>query len=277
MQNLTQTGPITILVNDGSFNLPPNGLGASSGWAQTQPGHLTHRQPYVLVSESDQQLSCWLRLLTLTSQVFHTQSFMMIPFFQFDFAFKLSTWLKMKFLILIMSHYMAKTILVGLNLCTTFLKVANYCCMSPRSWRNLSRVPLKVMINSWFVLLTRTITTIKSLIDYTTPLSVPSLLYLATIRMLSLPDICWPNAILHLMVLGRISLWLNCTISRKKSPVIDELPRVLLQQGIDKLCLFKFWLFKFYMKMIFISFYLHFFFRKVFTCPLIFGKKGSII
>lgn len=141
----------------------------------------------------------------------------MIPFFQFDFVFKVSTWLKMKFLILFMSHYMAKTILVGLNLCTTFLMVANYCCMSPRSWRNLSRLPLKVMINSWFVLLTRTITTIKSLIDYTTPLSVPSLLYLATMRMLSLPGICWPNVILHLMVLGSINLWLNCTISGKES------------------------------------------------------------
>ena len=172
----------------------------------------------------------------------------MIPFFQFDFAFKASTWLKMKFLILFMSHYMAKTILVGLNLCTTFLKVANYCCISPRSWRNLSRAPLKVMINSWFVLLTRTITTIKSLIYFTTPLSVPSLLYLATMRMLSLPGICWPNVILHLMVLGSINLWLNYTISGKKSPVIDEVPRVLLRQGIDldKLCLFKFWLFKLY-------------------------------
>lgn len=50
---MTQTSLITVLVNNESFDLPPDGLKSSSGWAQTQLGQLTRGQPYVLVSESD--------------------------------------------------------------------------------------------------------------------------------------------------------------------------------------------------------------------------------
>lgn len=154
----------------------------------------------------------WPLLLTLTTarvyKVFLNYFFILISYFWSIYAFDISRWNKMRFLLMFMQYWMALTILFSPNLCLVFSNAAS----SHFMWLGISPSQLKLlpklMTFSTLVSLIGTTNMIRFLSDFVTLPFLLLLHYLTVLMTLRMLGICLLLTTLLLMVLESISLLL---------------------------------------------------------------------